>query len=46
MFAALGHSRLIHGTDGLSVSVVLGHDLLAAIAQLFFIPLDRFEKAL
>jgi hypothetical protein len=44
--AALGHSRLIHDTDGLGVSVVFGHNLLAPIPQLLFIPLDRFEKPL
>jgi hypothetical protein len=44
--AALGYARLIHDADGLGVSVVLGHDLLATIAQPFFIPLDGFQKAL
>ena len=44
--AALGRPRLVHRADGLRVSMVLGHDLLATVAQFFFIPLDRFEKAL
>jgi hypothetical protein len=30
--AALGHSRFIHQTDGLRVSVVFGHQLLAPIS--------------
>jgi hypothetical protein len=45
-FPTLGHSRLIHDADGLRVSVVFRHDLLATIPQLFLIPLDRFEKPL
>ena len=44
--AALGHPRFIHGADGLGVRVVADHHLLATIAQFFFIPLDRFQKAL
>ena len=46
MLAALGRARLVHATDGLPMGMVLGHDLLAAISQLLFIPLDRFEKTL
>jgi hypothetical protein len=30
----------------LRVSMIAGNDLLALIAQLFFIPLDGFEKTL
>jgi hypothetical protein len=46
VFATLGHPRLIDTANGLRVSVVFGHNLLAPILQLFFIPLDRFEKPL
>ncbi|MCZ6655342.1 MAG: hypothetical protein O7D91_20230 [Planctomycetota bacterium] len=46
MLAALGRARLVHATDSLGVRMVLSHDLLASISQLFLIPLDRFEKAL
>jgi len=30
--AALSHSRLVHDTNGLWVSMVLGHDLLTPIS--------------
>ncbi len=46
LVAALGRARLVNATDGLPMGMVLGHDLLAAISQLLFIPLDRFEKTL
>ncbi len=46
LFAALGRARLIHAADGFWVSVLPGHDLLASVSQLLFIPLDRFEKTL
>lgn len=46
LFAALGRTRLVHATDGLRVGMVCGDNLLAAISELLFIPLDRFEKAL
>ena len=46
LFATLGRARLVHTTDRFGVSVLLGHDLLASVSQSFFIPLDRFEKAL
>jgi len=46
MLAALGRARFIHASDGLRVSVLLGHDLLDAVSCLLFIPLDRFEKPL
>jgi len=26
--------------------MIFGHDLLATVVELFFIPLDRFEKTL
>ena len=45
-FAAFGRARLVHATDGLGVGMILGDDLLAAISESLFIPLDRFEKAL
>jgi hypothetical protein len=44
--AALGRARLVHDADGLGMSMVSGDDLLTAVAQLFLIPLDRFEKTL
>jgi hypothetical protein len=44
--AAFGRTRLVHATDGLWVGMVLGDDLLAAISELLFIPLDRFQKSL
>lgn len=45
-FAALADAGLVHATDGLAMRVILSHDLLAAVSQFLFIPLDRFEKAL
>jgi hypothetical protein len=45
-FAALGRPRLIHAPDGVGISMVFGDDLLAAISEFFFIPLDRFEEPL
>ncbi len=44
--AALGRARLVHATNGLAVGMVFGNDLLAAVSEFLFIPLDRFEKAL
>jgi hypothetical protein len=46
LVAALARARFIHTTDGLGVGMLLGHNLLASISELLFIPLDRFEKAL
>jgi len=46
MRATFGRARLIDGADGLRMGMLLGNDLLAAVAQLFFIPLDGFEKTL
>ena len=43
---ALGRARFIHAPDRFGGGVLLSHDPLAAVSQLFFIPLDRFEKAL
>lgn len=44
--AALGDAGLVYAADGLDMCVVPRHDLLAAISQLLFIPLDRLEKSL
>jgi len=46
IFAALGRAGLIHTTDGFGMGMVFRDDLLTAISELFFIPLDRFQKAL
>ncbi len=46
MFAAFMRSRFVDQTDRLIVAVVAGDNLLAPVAQLFFIPLDHFQKAL
>ncbi len=45
-FAALGRARFIHAADRFGMCMLAGDDLLAAVAKLFFIPLDRFEKTL
>jgi hypothetical protein len=44
--AALGNPGLIHYADRVRVSVIFAHDLLAAVVELFFIPLDGFEETL
>jgi hypothetical protein len=44
--AALGDAGLVHAPDGLRMRMVPSHDLLAAVTQLFFIPLDPFQNAL
>jgi hypothetical protein len=46
IFAALGRAGLVHTTDGFGMGMVFRDDPLAAISELLFIPLDRFEKAL
>jgi hypothetical protein len=46
MRAALGHGRLIDHTNGLSVSVLTGHDSLTTLTQSLLIPLDGFKKTL
>jgi len=46
IFAAFRRARLVDTTDRLGMGVVFADDLLASISQLFFIPLDQFEKAL
>ena len=42
----LGDRGLIYHADRVGVSVVLSHDLLAAVVEFFFIPLDGFEETL
>jgi hypothetical protein len=44
--AALGDAGLVHVANGLGMRVVASHDLLTAISQFIFIPLDRFEETL
>jgi len=44
--ATLGGARLVHTTEGLGMGVLTSHDLLAAVSQFLFIPLDRFQEAL
>jgi len=46
LWTALRRAGLVHATDGLVMGVVFRDDLLAAIPEFLFIPLDRFEKAL
>jgi hypothetical protein len=40
LWTALGRSRLIHAADRLGRRMVPGDDLLAAVSEFFFIPLD------
>jgi hypothetical protein len=44
--AALGNPGLVHHADRVRVTMIFGHDLLATVVELFFIPLDGFEKTL
>jgi hypothetical protein len=44
--AAFGRSRLIDQAQRLGVGMLGGHQLLAAVAEPFFVPADRFEKPL
>jgi hypothetical protein len=44
--AALGDAGLVHAPNGLGMRMLASHDLLAAVSQLLFIPLDRFQEAL
>jgi len=46
LVAAFADRRLVHHADRVGVSVVLGHDLLATVMELLFIPLDRFQETL
>ena len=43
---ALRDAGLVHAPNGVGMRVLASHDLLAAIPQLLFIPLDRFQEAL
>jgi len=43
---AFGHGRLIDDANRFGIRVLVGYDLLAALAQTFFVPLDGFEKSL
>ena len=40
LVAALGRAGLVHATDGIGVGMVFGDDLLAAVSELLFTPLD------
>jgi hypothetical protein len=44
--ATLGCAGFVNAADCLGVRMILGHDLLASISQLVFIPFDRFEESL
>jgi len=44
--AALANAGLVHAPNRLGMRVVASHELLAAVSQFLFIPLDRFQKAL
>ncbi len=44
--SALPHARLVHRANRPRMGVLGSHDLLAAVTEFFFIPLDRFEKSL
>jgi hypothetical protein len=44
--AALGNPGLVHDADRVGMRVIFGHDLLAAVVEFFFIPLDGFEETL
>jgi hypothetical protein len=44
--AALADARLIQTADRLGVGMIASDDLLAAIAQALFVPLDRFQEPL
>jgi hypothetical protein len=46
LLAALRRAGLVHATDGLVMGMVFRDDLLAAVAEFLFIPLDRFKKTL
>ena len=46
LFATLSRAGLVHATDGFVMGVAFHDDLLAAVPEFLFIPLDRFEKTL
>jgi hypothetical protein len=41
---AFGRAGLVHAADRFGMGMVLRDDLLAAVSELLFIPLDQFEK--
>lgn len=43
---ALGRAGLIHAADRLGRGVLGSDNLLAAVSEFFFIPLDRFKEPL
>jgi hypothetical protein len=44
--ATLAGAGLVHAADGLGMRVLARHDLLAAVTQFLFLPLDRFQEPL
>jgi len=44
--ATLGDAGLVHAADGFGMRMLARHDLLAAVSQFLFIPLDRFQEPL
>lgn len=46
LVATLARAGLVNATDRFGMRMVFGHDLLASISQLCFIPFDRFEESL
>jgi hypothetical protein len=44
--AALDHRRFVDDADRLSIGMLAGHQLLAALTQSLLVPLDRFQKPL
>jgi hypothetical protein len=46
MPTAFGRAGLVHAADRFGMGMVLRDDLLAAVSELLFIPLDRLEKTL
>lgn len=46
LFPALGNARFVHASDRVRMSVIFGHNLLAAVSKFLFVPLDRFKKSL
>jgi hypothetical protein len=44
--AGFDRGRLVNHANGFRMRVLLGHQLLATLAQSFFVPLDGFQKTL
>ena len=44
--STLADAGLVHAPEGFGMRVLASHDLLAAVSQFLFIPLDRFQEAL